>query len=119
MHVNLQTEGAVWEWGRVPPANKKFVWREGGRIIVLNLRNCARCIKKMNQWEPIELSQNTVTMYSIQEHIASIHGLLTDVTPTPLHFFKHIHAQKDTQLQQAVNLIITSQILSYDLSMSC
>ena len=50
---------------------------------------------------------NNNYMYSIQEHTASSHGQLIDVTPTPLLFFQTQYTHKDTQLQLAVKLIIS------------
>ena len=78
-------------------------WGEGGwrgeEIIIASTKsqewNCAYCVKKkMNQWE---LSRNTVTIYSIQEHVASSHGQPTDITPIPLLFFQtHTYTQRHT-----------------------
>ena len=50
----------------------------------------------MNQWEPIEPSRNTVTMYSIhtvaiQEHIASNHGQSTKLMSLQHLFFSFTH----------------------------
>ena len=71
------------------------------------------CKKKMNQWEPIELSQNMVTMYSTQEYIiiASSHG---QTSLQLLFLLLNIHTHEDTQLQLAMNLIVSDQALSHE-----
>ena len=98
---------SLGEGGEFSRPTKKFVSGGGGGGG--NPRNAAVQQEQLL----IELSQNTVTIYSI------IYYCLQSWTAcrrhsNPFSFLSHSHTHKDAQLQLAVNLIISGQALSHE-----